>query len=150
MPTPLGVDPRRCRRGGTLMRKTSLLRDRSDDHCGQALVDTHRTRYPSHDVAVTRCAPRPTLEIARRAEFSFRPNARSDLLFTMSENPFRRSCDHDGTNRFELLDEPKGDPAGGARRDRTDDLLLAKQALSQLSYGPSAPARLRQGDGGQL
>jgi hypothetical protein len=28
-------------------------------------------------------------------------------------------------------------PAGGARRDRTDDLLLAKQALSQLSYGPS-------------
>jgi hypothetical protein len=27
--------------------------------------------------------------------------------------------------------------AGGARRDRTDDLLLAKQALSQLSYGPA-------------
>ena len=25
---------------------------------------------------------------------------------------------------------------GGARRNRTDDLLLAKQALSQLSYGP--------------
>ena len=25
---------------------------------------------------------------------------------------------------------------GGADRDRTDDLLLAKQALSQLSYGP--------------
>jgi hypothetical protein len=31
-------------------------------------------------------------------------------------------------------------PTGGARRDRTDDLLLAKQALSQLSYGPS-PAK---------
>ena len=25
---------------------------------------------------------------------------------------------------------------GGARRDRTDDLLNANQALSQLSYGP--------------
>ena len=25
---------------------------------------------------------------------------------------------------------------GGADRDRTDDILLAKQALSQLSYGP--------------
>lgn len=25
---------------------------------------------------------------------------------------------------------------GGAGRDRTDDILLAKQALSQLSYGP--------------
>jgi hypothetical protein len=31
----------------------------------------------------------------------------------------------------------RGPPAlGGARRNRTDDLLLAKQALSQLSYGP--------------
>ena len=43
-------------------------------------------------------------------------------------------------------------PTGGARRDRTDDLLLAKQALSQLSYGPSEvsdeeePARLIAGD----
>ena len=26
--------------------------------------------------------------------------------------------------------------SGGARRDRTDDLLNANQALSQLSYGP--------------
>src|SRR5258707_12276703 len=26
---------------------------------------------------------------------------------------------------------------GGARRDRTDDLILAKHALYQLSYGPS-------------
>ena len=26
--------------------------------------------------------------------------------------------------------------AGGGERDRTDDLLLAKQALSQLSYTP--------------
>ena len=26
--------------------------------------------------------------------------------------------------------------AGGASRDRTDDPLLAKQVLSQLSYGP--------------
>ena len=26
---------------------------------------------------------------------------------------------------------------GGARRDRTADLLRAKQALSQLSYGPA-------------
>jgi hypothetical protein len=35
---------------------------------------------------------------------------------------------------------------GGARRDRTDDLMLAKHALSQLSYGPVNPnndARLR-------
>ena len=40
--------------------------------------------------------------------------------------------------------KPIGVTAGGARRNRTDDLLLAKQALSQLSYGPeSVGARLR-------
>ena len=34
-----------------------------------------------------------------------------------------------------------GQDVGGARRDRTDDLMLAKHALSQLSYGPvSSPA----------
>ena len=31
---------------------------------------------------------------------------------------------------------PHCQPHGGARRDRTDDLKLAKLALSQLSYGP--------------
>jgi hypothetical protein len=31
---------------------------------------------------------------------------------------------------------------GGASRDRTDDLLLAKQALSQLSYGPRSVSLL--------
>src|SRR5438477_3195563 len=30
-----------------------------------------------------------------------------------------------------------GREAGGASRDRTGDLLVANQALSQLSYGPS-------------
>ena len=30
----------------------------------------------------------------------------------------------------------RSDRSGGARRDRTDDLMLAKHALSQLSYGP--------------
>ena len=38
-------------------------------------------------------------------------------------------------------------PSGGARRDRTDDLLLAKQALSQLSYGPSPVAQLSDSAG---
>ena len=38
--------------------------------------------------------------------------------------------------------------SGGARRDRTDDLLLAKQALSQLSYGP-VRGRTAE-DGGQI
>ena len=32
--------------------------------------------------------------------------------------------------------KPTSEPAGGARRDRTADPLLAKQVLSRLSYGP--------------
>jgi hypothetical protein len=37
--------------------------------------------------------------------------------------------------------QTQGQDLGGARRDRTDDLMLAKHALSQLSYGPvSRPA----------
>jgi hypothetical protein len=48
-----------------------------------------------------------------------------------------------------IEEAPTGEPGwrnqfskkiGGARRDRTDDILLAKQALSQLSYGPKLDA----------
>ena len=38
-------------------------------------------------------------------------------------------------------------PSGGARRDRTDDLMLAKHALSQLSYGPE-PVSAQEGFAG--
>src|SRR5262249_41289408 len=40
-----------------------------------------------------------------------------------------------------LMDEIKA-PTGGASRDRTDDLMLAKHALSQLSYGPVTRRRM--------
>jgi hypothetical protein len=33
--------------------------------------------------------------------------------------------------------QQRNDLIGGARRDRTADLLRARQALSQLSYGPN-------------
>src|SRR5690606_27454327 len=38
--------------------------------------------------------------------------------------------------RRRRLDSRRGGVAGGADRDRTDDLRLAKPALSQLSYSP--------------
>ena len=37
--------------------------------------------------------------------------------------------------------------AGGARRDRTADLLLAKQAFSQLNYGPNLVPAMDGGAG---
>ena len=39
------------------------------------------------------------------------------------------------------LSFPVSGASGGANRDRTGDLLLAKQALSQLSYGPLKEGR---------
>src|SRR6266403_3954846 len=67
----------------------------------------------------------------------------------MSDNPPRRSCDADGAKNINFRTSRSmawrnsRDPAGGARRDRTDDRLLAKQALSQLSYGPLFSGRLK-------
>jgi hypothetical protein len=40
-------------------------------------------------------------------------------------------------------DAPHRSVGGGGERNRTDDLLLAKQALSQLSYTPSASGEAR-------
>jgi hypothetical protein len=39
---------------------------------------------------------------------------------------------------------------GGAGRDRTDDLLLAKQALSQLSYSPGLQTASGRGGSGWI
>jgi hypothetical protein len=97
--------------------------------------------------------------------------ARIDLLFTMSENTQTRSRERHAceamfrgrmvTGRWqpvfsssELRRARFADPLsaaprearratrGGARRDRTDDLMLAKHALSQLSYGPVTRRRM--------
>jgi hypothetical protein len=43
--------------------------------------------------------------------------------------------------RVRLMRSGEADHAGGARRDRTADLLHAMQALSQLSYGPTRSRR---------
>src|SRR5215469_11646544 len=44
--------------------------------------------------------------------------------------------------RGRLFETNDDQPSGGARRDRTDDLMLAKHALSQLSYGPVTRRRM--------
>ena len=57
----------------------------------------------------------------------------SNRLFTMSDNMPPTPMGQSG----KLLPSLAERHPGGARRDRTDDLMLAKHALSQLSYGPS-------------
>ena len=50
----------------------------------------------------------------------------------------RTACLPDG-HGFEVAAAEDGGKVGGADRDRTDDPLLAKQVLSQLSYSPGGP-----------
>jgi hypothetical protein len=70
-----------------------------------------------------------------------RSQTRINLLFTMSEIPHARPMQDSACEvmfRGRLFGPlcRSSIPSGGARRDRTDDLMLAKHALSQLSYGP--------------
>ena len=58
---------------------------------------------------------------------------RIDLSLTMTNNPTGCCRTEIGDFLCSRLQE-----FGGARRDRTDDLMLAKHALSQLSYSPEA------------
>ena len=135
-------------------RKTSLLRDRparravkrayriwvsaAAHHCVQLRIDLlftmsdnlHRVIVDRRDtnsmhgralVLVAReCFSRPPSLKLRRATFA--------VVFRI---PTATLCEGWLANRSR-----KAAKVGGARRDRTDDLLLAKQALSQLSYGP--------------
>src|SRR5258708_16884929 len=62
-----------------------------------------------------------------------------DILWSLTVSPsslfeLRRARFAFGSARLRHA-KPKA-KRGGARRDRTDDLMLAKHALSQLSYGP--------------
>jgi hypothetical protein len=70
---------------------------------------------------------------ARAAPLRKRPRL---LRTTCSALSRRKSAAAAPTRRFASV-------GGGGERNRTDDLLLAKQALSQLSYTPSASGEAR-------
>ena len=78
-----------------------------------------------------------------------RDPTRIDLLFTMSEITHeailvRMHNMRSDVSRTMIWIRKRVDlrSSGGARRDRTDDLMLAKHALSQLSYGPVTRRRM--------
>ena len=106
----------------------------------------------------------------RRTKSAARPHMRFDLLFArqlmssiksaLDPQPFgdgptlhsrcqtrRAQLGGDGNCR---VPHPKeiAKRFGGARRNRTDDLMLAKHALSQLSYGPDGRERVRASHSG--
>jgi hypothetical protein len=109
----------------TAYRKTSLHRDRPKQSLRLASSDRtasvrasgapHRLRFPM-----------PSDDADRRPAFRAYP------FFTMSRQPLLFAAE---LKLFYVGRVPRS-KSGGARRDRTDDLMLAKHALSQLSYGP--------------
>ena len=109
-------------------------------------IDIRNTHGPIALNALDNVFFKSILHLNRR-----RLRARTNPLFTMSLNStpamkptaklvflLMRACRH-----HIARSRAKN---GGARRDRTDDLMLAKHALSQLSYGPDrlSPSCLRR------
>ena len=82
---------------------------------------------------ITQC-PHYSRLITRR----FRKGQLPSFQIVKEQCNFQRSSLIPATNQQRGLNAAAIDRNGGAERDRTDDLLLAKQALSQLSYSPGA------------
>src|SRR5215467_854211 len=121
----------------TLNRKTSLLRI-VPTACGQAAdiatdMTPPRRRFSSPCRAIMlRCS-----EIAHRSRRYVTIDSRSDPTSSRCQISRLRIRLRGLPQAKDVLCGRAQGSAGGARRNRTDDLLLAKQALSQLSYGPS-------------
>ena len=86
--------------------------------CGGTLSGTQTSTFAPRLIPSSRC------QVNRHRVIG--PRAGSCCFFEHRCRPRRSDCTRD---------------AGGARRDRTDDLKLAKLALSQLSYGPVPSSR---------
>ena len=68
------------------------------------------------------------------------PSSRCQRSVIVGQGPTRSSVFSQRMSCWGVIATIK--PPGGARRDRTDDLMLAKHALSQLSYGPTRRRRV--------
>ena len=88
------------------------------DRCGPALAATTAT-FPLNDV-------------------DFREPARSLMDLHEQQNLVVPDIPMRSTRRRRAHEGLRLETTGGASRDRTDDLMLAKQPLSQLSYGPNS------------
>jgi hypothetical protein len=156
MPAPRDMQP-----PGALIRKTSLLRDRSNSARGQ-----RHWQNAARSIPASRTLSGTNRSNDANSVWSTRPSPAcaedGPGPISSSRCQTTRAIRHTGgqTRNLFLLDDPPnrhaecciGRPdhtrgfhtdvapplSGGARRDRTDDLMLAKHALSQLSYGPNS------------
>src|ERR1700687_4364382 len=125
--------------GWTLTRKTSLLRKINPMMRRSSF--TNKDIYQPAHLAMNERRNVPEIVIAICELLSQIPNSDQSPLYDV-RNPAGASCEGRRMRSDVFADdvfEPlrrSSIPSGGARRDRTDDLMLAKHALSQLSYGP--------------
>lgn len=105
---------------------------------------SNHTRHAPDTPAVKRGSPKPcgsgTDTTPKRPEGPSAPCHPACLLFTITSEQDNgghkaRTIANSVSHLRMFRSTPK---VGGARRDRTDDLKLAKLALSQLSYGPNS------------
>ena len=149
---PLQIQPPRT--GGkhprtTQMRQTLLSEDTSRIPGTAQASQSRRTRSPatvtqlaSLRLSISKCPgcpPRSHGKLSLHPSISTRPGRLATVSLRFSE---RRGAPTVGASprqsrRWRLA-------GGGGERDRTDDLLLAKQVLSQLSYTPVAQKPARQ------
>jgi hypothetical protein len=134
----LALDPRRKPKGQPVaFRRTKPPRTgakpcfpRQRD-AAPAQAGAHAIKRP-HMKTLLRIGAQPWL---RRA---YPPRSHDKLSFHPSNNTPARVAPDGVLNLLQTPASPNAGwcPAGGGERIRTDDLLLAKQALSQLSYTP--------------
>jgi hypothetical protein len=92
----------------------------------------HGTAFLIGQIKLTRIHVAPLLSPG------YGSNKQKSHLFTMSKDPAAPSSEDGGAAKLALCVRRcfSSCRIGGADRDRTDDLKLAKLPLSQLSYGP--------------
>ena len=142
----------RERNGRHFRTRASLFEDRVRPHRlerQRGLQLRRRADGPAGKTSVTR--ELPVGEAVKLRQLSLIPCGTSGQLFSSRcQRQYRQgvrdaaakldllsTSDSAGRNRRMARLSRTARGRGGARRDRTDDLLLAKQALSQLSYGPT-------------
>ena len=119
--------------------RSCLARNASIRWVGSAAAEHDGTQSPRDHETGSRSRAPVCLSLLLDGIGSYRPTCRPDAptMPPCSADPFQFPIEDDATTiRF------AGVLRDGASRVRTGDLLLAKQALSQLSYGPVAPASL--------
>ena len=113
------------------VRRSQMLRARKN-----AITTQHQPR--AHRAELMRFASSELLKIETALVRKPSASALCDALAFGFAARLRRFAATSGSLRYSGLASRSCEAAkaGGGERDRTDDLLLAKQALSQLSYTP--------------